>query len=82
MPTPPAALMVAPVRPNPPKDGKTATLLEHAAEFGGYVAELETKTQRGAIGRAITPAKSATDKKARVGRGLRVKADFIPLLQG
>ncbi|ELL09016.1 UDP-N-acetylmuramoylalanyl-D-glutamyl-2, 6-diaminopimelate--D-alanyl-D-alanine ligase domain protein, partial [Neisseria meningitidis 2004090] len=41
MPTPPAALMVAPVRPNPPKDGKTATLLEHAAEFGGYVAELE-----------------------------------------
>ena len=43
MPTPPAALMVAPVRPNPPKDGKTATLLEHAAEFGGYVAELENQ---------------------------------------
>ncbi|HHK6067905.1 hypothetical protein [Neisseria sp. P0014.S009] len=45
MPTPPAALMVAPVRPNPPKDGKTATLLEHAAEFGGYVAELENQNQ-------------------------------------
>lgn len=43
MPTPPAELMVAPVRPNPPKDGKTATLLEHAAEFGGYVAELENQ---------------------------------------
>ena len=45
MPTPPAALMVAPVRPNPPKDGKTTTLLEHAAEFGGYVAELENQNQ-------------------------------------
>ena len=45
MPTPPAALMVAPVRPSPPKDGKTATLLEHAAEFGGYVAELENQNQ-------------------------------------
>ena len=45
MPTPPAALMVAPVRPHPPKDGKTATLLEHAAEFGGYVAELENQNQ-------------------------------------
>lgn len=45
MPTPPAALMVAPVRPNPPKDGKTATLLEHAAEFGGYVSELENQNQ-------------------------------------
>ncbi|HEZ7403787.1 TPA: hypothetical protein WJJ95_001478, partial [Neisseria meningitidis] len=38
-------LMVAPVRPNPPKDGKTVTLLEHAAEFGGYVAELENQNQ-------------------------------------
>ncbi|MGN6954683.1 UDP-N-acetylmuramoylalanyl-D-glutamyl-2, 6-diaminopimelate--D-alanyl-D-alanine ligase, partial [Neisseria sp. P0015.S004] len=45
MPTPPAALMVAPVRPHPPKDGKTATLLEHAAEFGGYVSELENQNQ-------------------------------------
>lgn len=45
MPMPPAALMVAPVRPNPPKDGKTATLLEHATEFGGYVAELENQNQ-------------------------------------
>ncbi|HEZ2467935.1 TPA: hypothetical protein ACFPAV_002177 [Neisseria meningitidis] len=45
LPTPPAALMVAPVRPNPPKDGKTVTLLEHAAEFGGYVAELENQNQ-------------------------------------
>lgn len=43
MPIPPAALMVAPARPNAPKDGKTATLLEHAAEFGGYVAELENQ---------------------------------------
>nr|DAX40940.1 MAG TPA: hypothetical protein [Caudoviricetes sp.] len=42
----------------------------------------KTKIRLGAIGRAITPVKSATDKKARVGRGLRVKADFIPLLQG
>ena len=53
MPTPPAALMVAPVRPNPPKDGKTATLLEHAAEFGGYVSELETKIRLGAIGSIV-----------------------------
>ena len=45
MPMPPAVLMVAPVRPNPPKDGKTATLLEHAAEFGGYVAELENQNE-------------------------------------
>ncbi|WP_349267462.1 hypothetical protein [Neisseria sp. HMSC073G10] len=45
MPIPPAALMVAPVRPNAPKDGKTAMLLEHAAEFGGYVAELENQNQ-------------------------------------
>ena len=45
MPTPPAALMVAPVRPHPPKDGKTATLLEHAAEFVGYVSELENQNQ-------------------------------------
>ena len=45
MPMPPAALMVAPERPNPPKDGKTATLLEHAAEFGGYVSELENQNQ-------------------------------------
>lgn len=45
MPTPPATLMVAPVRPNPPKDGKTVTLLEHAAEFGGYVSELENQNQ-------------------------------------
>lgn len=45
MPTPPAALMVPPVRPNAPKDGKTATLLEHAAEFGGYVSELENQNQ-------------------------------------
>ncbi|EJU67639.1 hypothetical protein NMEN98008_0894 [Neisseria meningitidis 98008] len=82
MPTPPAALMVAPVRPNPPKDGKTVTLLEHAAEFGGYVAELENQNQAWRDWRAITPAKSETAKKARVGRGLRVKADFIPLLQG
>ena len=37
--------MVEPVRPSPPKDGKTATLLEHAAEFGGYVAELENQNQ-------------------------------------
>ena len=43
MPIPPSALMVAPVRPSPPKDGKTATLLEHAAEFGGYVSELENQ---------------------------------------
>ena len=42
----------------------------------------KTKIRLGAIGRAITPVKSATNKKARVGRGLRVKADFIPLLQG
>ena len=45
MPTPPSTLMVAPVRPNAPKDGKTATLLEHAAEFGGYVSELENQNQ-------------------------------------
>nr|DAY02761.1 MAG TPA: hypothetical protein [Caudoviricetes sp.] len=54
------------------------TPLSLAAMFRSW----KTKTQRGATGRAIAPAKSATDKKARVGRGLRVKADFIPLLQG
>ncbi len=82
MPTPPAALMVAPVRPNPPKDGKTATRSNTPLSLAAMLLSWKTKTQRGAIGRAITPAKSATDKKARVGHGLRVKADFIPLLQG
>lgn len=82
MPAPPAALMVPPVRPAPPESGSTRALLEHAVEFGGYVAELENQNAAWRIGRATTPAKSATDKKARVGRGLRVKAAFIPLLQG
>ena len=45
MPTPPAALMVAPVRPEPPKDGTTTSILEHAVEFGGYVEELETQNK-------------------------------------
>ena len=45
MPTPPAALLVAPVRATPPKDGTPATLLEHAVELGGYVAELENQNQ-------------------------------------
>ena len=53
MPTPPAALMVAPVRPHPPKDGKTATLLEHAAEFGGYVSNWKTKIRLGATGSTV-----------------------------
>ena len=44
MPMPPAALdgRAGGAR-NPPKDGKTATLLEHAVEFGGYVSELENQ---------------------------------------
>lgn len=41
MPAPPAVLMVPPVRPAPPENGSVRALLEHAAEFGGYVAELE-----------------------------------------
>ena len=43
MPAPPAALMVPPVRPAPPESGSTRALLEHAVEFGGYVAELENQ---------------------------------------
>lgn len=45
MPTPPAALTVAPVRPAPPKDGTVKSLLEHAVEFGAYAAELENQNQ-------------------------------------
>lgn len=45
MPAPPAALMVPPVRPAPPESGSTRALLEHAVEFGGYVAELENQNQ-------------------------------------
>lgn len=41
MPAPPAVLMVAPVRPAPPENGSVRALLEHAAEFGAYTAELE-----------------------------------------
>lgn len=41
MPTPPAALMVPPVRPAPPESGTVQKLLEHAAEFGAYTAQLE-----------------------------------------
>lgn len=33
--------MVAPERPDPPGNGTVQKLLQHAAEFGGYVAELE-----------------------------------------
>ncbi|MFV2030610.1 hypothetical protein [Neisseria sp. S1] len=43
MPTPPAALMVSPVRPAPPESGTVQKLLEHAADFGGYVSELENQ---------------------------------------
>ena len=43
MPAPPAALTVAPVRPAPPESGSTRALLEHAVEYGGYVAELENQ---------------------------------------
>ncbi|WP_107878869.1 hypothetical protein [Neisseria animaloris] len=41
MPEPPAVLMVPPVRPAPPENGSVRALLEHAAEFGAYTAELE-----------------------------------------
>lgn len=41
MPAPPAVLMVPPVRPAPPENGSVRALLEHAAEFGAYTAELE-----------------------------------------
>ncbi|TKI21473.1 hypothetical protein FCO27_18880 [Bacillus pumilus] len=41
MPAPPAALLMVPQRPEPPADGSARALLEHAAEFGGYVAEIE-----------------------------------------
>lgn len=43
MPAPPAALMVPPARPAPPESGSADALLEHAVEFGGYVAELENQ---------------------------------------
>lgn len=41
MPEPPAALMVAPPRPAPPKNGTVRALLEHAAEYGAYAQTLE-----------------------------------------
>ena len=40
-PTPPALLLVPPMRPAPPENGSKQALLRHAALFGGYVAELE-----------------------------------------
>lgn len=43
MPAPPAALMVPPVRPEPPQNGTVAAILDHAVEYGGYVAELENQ---------------------------------------
>ena len=43
MPAPPAALLVPPVRPAPPESGTVKALLEHAADFGGYTAELENQ---------------------------------------
>jgi hypothetical protein len=43
IPAPPAALMVPPARPAPPESGSADALLEHAVEFGGYVAELENQ---------------------------------------
>ena len=43
MPLPPAALMVPPVRPEPPQNGTPRALLEHAAEYGVYVGELENQ---------------------------------------
>ena len=43
MPAPPAALMVPPLRPAPPTDGSSRALLEHAVEYGGYVAALENQ---------------------------------------
>ena len=43
MPAAPAALMVAPERPTPPENGTVQKLLQHAADFGGYVSELENQ---------------------------------------
>lgn len=43
MPAPPAALLVAPERPAPPENGTVQKLLQNAAEFGGYVSELENQ---------------------------------------
>nr|WP_025463934.1 hypothetical protein [Neisseria meningitidis] len=82
MPTPPAALMVAPVRPNPPKDGKTATLLEHAAEFGGYVAELENQNQAWRDWAGNHSRKVGNCKKARVGRGAEGESGFYTSFTG
>ena len=45
MPTPPAALMVAPVRPHPPKMARRQRCSEHAAEFG-YVSEKQNRAWR------------------------------------
>ncbi|UOO81184.1 hypothetical protein LVJ83_09390 [Uruburuella testudinis] len=44
MPAPPAALLVPPQRPDPPQGGTVQKLLQHAAEFGGYVARLENQS--------------------------------------
>ena len=62
MPTPPAALMVAPVRPSPPKDGKTATLLEHAAEFGGAGKPKRSVARLG--GQSLPQSRRLTKKPA------------------
>ena len=45
MPAPPAALLAAPQRPAPPENGTVQKLLQHAAEFGGYVAGLELQNE-------------------------------------
>ena len=43
MPMVPSALLVAPLRPEAPRNGTTQTILEHAVDFGAYVSELESQ---------------------------------------
>lgn len=45
MPPVPAALLDAPLRPEPPESGEPQELLRHAVRFGNYVQKLEVQNQ-------------------------------------
>ncbi|WP_253353369.1 hypothetical protein [Neisseria perflava] len=64
MPAPPSALLVAPLRPNPPADGTVRSLLNHAAEYGAYVAELEAQNAAWRQWAAPSESQTATTEAA------------------
>lgn len=43
MPNPPAELLIAPVKPEPLRNGAVTSLLNHTIEMGAYVGELENQ---------------------------------------